>query len=338
MTALKEYARLESGGLWRADADAQRRDVIVSFGDATLVISDSAERALAHWSLPAIERLNVGERPAIFSPDPEATETLEIEDDTMIAAIEKVRKTVEKQRPKPKRLRYLGLGLSVAAVAALAVFWLPDALIRQTVSVVPAVKRSEIGGTLLGHIQRVTGPTCRSQLGTQALDQLRARALGRDAGGQIVVVPGGVQQALYLPGGIIVMNRALVEDTEDPATVAGHAIAAAAGLRVQDPLATLLKEVGVRATFQLLTTGDLDSETLRAYAEVLIASPPQRPPDDALIPLFEAAQIPSTPFAFAVDKTGETTLGLIEADPMQGREAPAILNDGEWISLQGICS
>ena len=50
MTALKEYARLESGGLWRADADAQRRDVIVSFGDATLVISDSAERALAHWS------------------------------------------------------------------------------------------------------------------------------------------------------------------------------------------------------------------------------------------------------------------------------------------------
>ncbi len=338
MTALKEFERLESGGLWRPEADAQRRDVIVSFGDATLVIADSAGRALTHWSLSAIERLNAGQHPAVFSPDPDATETLEIDDDTMIGAIEKVRISIERRRPKPRRLRYLGLAISVTAVVALAVFWLPDALIRQTVSVVPAVKRSEIGGTLLGHIQRVTGPTCRSPLGTQALDQLRKRALGRDAGGQIVVVPSGVQQALYLPGGIIVMNRALIEDTEDPATVAGHAIAAVAELRVQDPLARLLEAAGLRATFQLLTTGDLSADTLRAYAEVLIASPPQRPSDDNLLPLFEAAQIPSTPFAYAVDVSGESTLGLIEADPMQGIEPPAILNDGEWISLQGICS
>lgn len=54
MTALKEYERLESGGLWRMTPQDQRRDVIVSFGDATLVISDSANRALSHWSLAVL--------------------------------------------------------------------------------------------------------------------------------------------------------------------------------------------------------------------------------------------------------------------------------------------
>ena len=44
MTALKEYARLESTGLWRPDPEAQRREVAISFGDATLVIADSAGR------------------------------------------------------------------------------------------------------------------------------------------------------------------------------------------------------------------------------------------------------------------------------------------------------
>lgn len=62
MTALDKYVRLESGGLWRADANAQRRDVGISFGDATLVIADTAGRPVAHWSLPAITRLNPGTR------------------------------------------------------------------------------------------------------------------------------------------------------------------------------------------------------------------------------------------------------------------------------------
>ena len=101
MTALTEFARLESGGLWRAAPNDQRREVTVSLGNATLVISDSAERPLAHWSLPAIERMNVGERPALFTPASDGTETLEISDDLMIDAMEKIRKTVNRRRYRP---------------------------------------------------------------------------------------------------------------------------------------------------------------------------------------------------------------------------------------------
>lgn len=337
MTALTEFSRLESGGLWRPDPDAQRREVTVSLGDATLIISDTAGRPLTHWSLPAVQRLNVGERPALFTPASDAVETLEISDSMMIDAMEKVRQTVKRRRARPGRVRGLGILAVFAGIVSLGVFWLPGAMIREAQSVVPAVKRAEIGATLLGNIQRITGQTCRSPLGAQALMKLHARALGPDAGGQVFVVPSGPETAIYLPGGLIVMNRDLIEDTEDPAVVAGHIIAAAAQLRTQDPLAALLEESGIGTTFTLLTTGDIDGETLRAYTETLFANPPARAPDAQLLALFSDARIPSTPLAYALDVTGETTLGLIEADPMKEAQSPALLSDAEWISLQGIC-
>ncbi len=337
MTALREYQHLESGGLWRADTDAQRRDVIVSFGDATLVISDTANRPLSHWSLPAVARLNSGTRPALYSPDPNGTETLEIDDDYMIDAIEKVRITLGKRQPRQGRLRWLSFGISTAIVLSLILFWLPNALTQHTLTVVPAVKRVEIGANLLGHIQSLTGTTCRAPLGNQALRRLQLRSLGPDAPGQIVVLPAGPSGALYLPGGIITLNRAVVEDPEDPATAAGHVVAAAARIMVQDPIEPILRQAGLRATLRFLTTGDLPPDTLQSYAEVLVASSPERVSDDVLLSAFAAARIPSTPFAYDLDITGEKTISLIEADPLLGQTFPLILADEDWISLQGIC-
>ena len=56
MTALDRYVRLESEALWRDEPGGQRRDVTISFGDATLVIADATGKPLAHWSLPALIR------------------------------------------------------------------------------------------------------------------------------------------------------------------------------------------------------------------------------------------------------------------------------------------
>ena len=59
MTALNQYQRLEAAGIWRETPQAQARDVIVSFGDATLVLTDPrSEVPLAHWSLPAVTRFS----------------------------------------------------------------------------------------------------------------------------------------------------------------------------------------------------------------------------------------------------------------------------------------
>ena len=337
MTALKQYTRLESLGLWRADQKAQRREVAVCFGDATLIIRDTANRPLTHWSLPAIERLNPNEVPALFAPDDSGDETLEIDDELMIEAIEKVRKALAKRRPKPGRLRGAGLSFSIAAVLALGVLWLPTALRTHTLSAVSKASRASIGATLLGHVQRLTGPVCRSPRGVQALERLKARALGADSDVRVLIVPEGIATTLALPGGIILMNRALVEDYEDPGVPSGFLIAAELARQSDDPLGHLMKTSGIRATFQLLTTGDMSSATLRDYAEIAVTDKTPPVSTDSLIKAFAEADVSTKPFAFALDITGERTLDLIEADPVDPAQVPLILSDGDWVALQGIC-
>ena len=101
MTALKKYERLESLGLWRESISEQRREVIVSFGAASLVLSDANGKPLAHWSLAAVRTLNSGEMPTVYSPDRNSGELLEIEDEAMIDAIFEVRKSIRRIGPKP---------------------------------------------------------------------------------------------------------------------------------------------------------------------------------------------------------------------------------------------
>ena len=337
MTALDKYVRLESGGLWRADADAQRRDVVISFGDATLVIADTAGRPLAHWSLPAITRLNPGTRPALFAPDNDAGEQIEIADDLMIDAIEEVRKALARARPKPGKLRHWITGGLVLAALALAVFWLPGALTRQTLAVVPQPKRTEIGAVILGHMQAQNGAVCREPTGVAATEKLATRVLGPDNQTRIVILPGVAQGAVPLPGGIIALDQALVDQTDDPAVAAGYVLAAHVARSQSDPLEDVLHEAGLGTTFRLLTTGDIPGEVLKSRAVALLQGTTARPNRPELRAAFAAARLPSTPYdAMAAARgNGATQVG---DDPMAGQEVPLILTDGDWVGLQNICN
>ena len=93
------------------------------------------------------------------------------------------------------------------------------------------------------------------------------------------------------------------------------------------------------ASLRLLTTGDLTDATLRAHAERLIDTPPDPPPDSAMLDGFAHWQVRATPYANARDAAGATTGTLSESDPF-GPDAPPpppILRDGDWLRLQGIC-
>ncbi|MGR3759786.1 hypothetical protein ACUXV3_06575 [Roseobacteraceae bacterium NS-SX3] len=335
MTALREFERLEAAGLWRAAPDAQRRDVIVSVGDATLTITDMQDRPLAHWSLAAVERQNPGEFPAIFHPDGDPGETLEIAGDetTMLDAIDRVRAAIDRARPHPGRLRAATVLGVLALVAAALVFWLPGALTRHAVSVVPDIKRKAIGQALLGRIERVSGQACVTPEAVPILARLAERTDVR----RVVVVRSGVASSLHLPGGIVLLNRGFVEDHEDPAVAAGAVLAERARAAARDPLAGLLEAGGIQASFRLLTTGQLQRATLDRYAETVLSAPRPDLPDDALLAEFARTAIPSSPYAYALDVTGESVLGLIEADPMAGRELQPVLNDRDWVQLQNIC-
>ena len=333
-TALTKFERLEASGLWRPDPDAQRRDVIVSIGEATLTISDLQDRPLAHWSLPAIARLNKGQRPAIYAPDGDPGETLELDESEahMIDAIESLRAAIDRRRPRPGRLRLVTLTASIASVAALAVFWLPGALLDHTLSVVPDAKRVEIGQHLEREMTRLTGEPCHGMLATPALSRLAERL---DVS-RLVVLRGGVPEGLPLPGGTILLNRTIVEDFEEPDVAAGYVLAAKAEAAARDPLRALLEAHGPLTTLRLLTTGALPEGTLRAHAEEMALSAPPRPEAETLLGLFAEYDVKSTPYAYALDPSGESTLPLIEADPFETSPRP-VLSDGDWVALQGIC-
>ena len=336
MTALNRYDRLEATGLWRASSDAQRREVIVSIGDATLVISDLNDRAITHWSLAAIERGATADGDgAAYYPDGDPDEVLELSPDetAMIDAIDTLRQAVARARPRPGRLRWLGAVLSVTAVAALAVFWLPGALIDHAMRVVPPVKQVEIGEALLARIERVSGTPCSTADARPALIALA----GRTGTARVLILPGGVRETMSLPGGTVLLNRTLVEDYDEPDVAAGYVLAEQARSLAQAPLRKLLEHAGPRATGTLLTTGQVPAAALDAFTESQLAAPARDLPSDALLPLFAAAELRSTPYARARDISGEATLDLIEADPMAGRVPAPIMADRDWLQLQAIC-
>ncbi len=335
MTALKQYQRIEATGLWRPSPDEQRREVVVSIGEATLTISDFNDSALTHWSLAALERQNPGTYPAIFNPDGDPGETLELAESetTMIEAIDRLQRAIDRARPHPGRLRWLSVAGVVLAVLAVLLFWLPSALQRHVVSVVPEVKQQEIGDAILQRIERVSGKACSSPDAQASLDQLARRTGVR----QIVILPAGLPDSLSLPGGTVLLNRALVEDHEDPAVAAGYIIAARARATQQEPLDDLLDRTGPSTAFRLLTTGELTPEIVDTYTEQVLSGPQPQLSDDVLLAVFAQTALPSTPYAYALDITGESVLGLIEADPMAGRTLEQVLPDRDWVRLQNIC-
>ena len=338
MTALKKYTRLESRGLWRDTPTSQRREVIVAFREATLVLSDpKSESALSHWSLPAIVRLNPGEYPPLFAPGQEAIETLELDDRDMISALETVRSSLAGQRAQPGRLRGVLLGSGTVLVLALGAFLLPDTLIKHTASVLPAATRAAIGQAALADVQRLTGSPCTSPLGSFALTALGDKLFGPHRA-QILILREGVTEAAHLPGGTILIGRRFVEDENGPESLAGLALVERLRAEARDPILPVLEHAGLTATFRLLTSGTLPESAVAGYGEVLLQDEGVMVPDDVALAGFKAAGLSSAPYAYAVDPTGEATIGLIEADPLAGLVPEPLMPDGDWVSLQDICA
>ncbi|WP_339108153.1 hypothetical protein [Thioclava sp. GXIMD4216] len=337
MVSLPKYDRLEATGRWMQTSDAPAQEVVVSFGRASIVLSDIKDsRFIAHWSLPAVVRLNPGKRPALYAPTEDTEERLEIDDDTLVEAIERVHHVIASRMPHPGRLRgILYVTLAVAVVGA-AVFWLPSALISHAAGVAPAPTRHEIGQHILRDLVRKTGAPCGGEAGNDALRRLSARIPGVSG---IAVLPKGINGVRWLPGGIVVMGQDMLNNYDTPEVAVGSVLAAKVYAQEHDPLRSLLDWAGIRAAFRLLTTGALDKDDLTGYDGVILEQSQPLPQIPPLLKEFESVGVSSTPYAYAVDPSGEKVLPLIEADPFKGAPAPApLLEDGQWVALQDICT
>lgn len=335
MTVLAKYQRLEAEGLWRPDPDAQRRDVIVAIGDATLTIVAPNGSALSHWSLPAILRLNPGKTPALYAPGEDTPESLELSDEEMTDAIERVLQSMRRGGRQPGRLRRTINTVIALSLVGVALIWLPGAISRYTASLVPEGARSEISTRLMDEVRRVTGAPCAEASGLRALERLETR-LFPDGKTRFTVLSSALTETAHLPGGRILIGHALVEDHESPEVLAGYILAEDVRRNALDPLESLLSDAGFGAALKLLTTGRLDDDALRRHAELLIAAEPEMVANEELASRIRGAGISGAPYAYARDISGQSMLPLIEASQDAAPTAP-LLSDGDWIALQRVC-
>ncbi|MEM9708182.1 MAG: hypothetical protein AAF871_05270 [Pseudomonadota bacterium] len=334
MTALDEYQRLEAAGIWRPGKSDQRRNVVVAIGSASLTVKDMADVALAHWSLPALDRVNPGVAPAIYRPAKDAPDRLEIADKEMIDAIEKVRRAVNKGRSKPGKLRISIVAAVLLSFGAAVAFWAPSAIRNQAAAILPPAARDAIGADLLRHMERIAGAPCATPEGQAALNRLTASVVPER---MARVMPDALVGAKALPGGVILLGRGIVEDHDTPFVAAGYLVEADLKGEARDPIRALLDDATLVEAGQLLSTGRLADRALAAHAARLAQGGPPAPADAEIVARFAALGLPAAPYAYARDISGETVLGLIEADPVPVSSANPPIDDGAWIALQGIC-
>ena len=355
MTALTEFQRLEAQGAWRAGPYARLREVIVSVGDATLILSDpKSEAPLAHWSLPAVRLLNPGEMPAIYAPGADqGDETLEIDDPLMIEAIGRVDRAIQRRRAHPGRLRGVTGLIGAVVLIGAGAFWLPGATIRHAARIAPPAQAQAIGRTILADMSQTTGAACISATGGQVMAHLATRLLGD--GAQIHVLGPPLTGALRLPGGQFVLDRSLIELPAAPDAAAAWLLAAALAETPDAALLAALERAGFTDVARLLTTAHLPGQRLAGYGRDLMTAQPPLPDAATLRAALAhqgigeasvlAALPPGDPLAALLSNATESA--AISATPVADdtaatAEAPApstgpLLTDQQWLALQQIC-
>ena len=189
---------------------------------------------------------------------------------------------------------------------------------------------------LFEQLKRVTGPACEADFSKTALKYLSQRLFTEET--QIFIVPDGIKTTKNLPGNILLANRNLVEDFEDPDVLAGYLVVEKLRSETYNPIEELLQNISLISTFRLLTTGLINDDTLMDYADYLVTKPEEIVQSSEIIKAFNDTNLSLLPFAKAIDITGEGSLELIEAFEIRKSPVETSLPDANWVSLQNICN
>lgn len=344
MTALKQFQRLEAQGSWRPNPDAPAREVVVSLGDATLILSDPAtERPLSHWSLPAVVRVDGGAMPAVYAPGPDGTdESVVIDDPLMIQAIARIKGAVAGRRAPAGRLRGSLAILGVLAALGALMLWLPDALVAHAARIAPPAQARAMGTAILADLETGAGAVCTRASGQAVLNHLAPLLLSQEA--IIRVLPEPLGGARRLPGEVYVIGNDLLRAAPGPEAAAAHLVAARLAAGDADLRAAAMTHAGLLPALGLMTIGHLPQTAMAGFGTALLSQPAPRPQDAALLAALAERGIPAEPYARSIDPTGQSVRALTEGDPLRGGapsrplSARPLLTDEQWLALQQICA
>ncbi len=260
MTALSKYEVLEASAQWRASPEADHREVLLSFGKTTLVISDFNEAPLTHWSLMATHQIAQGQQgAAVFAADDDGHETLEVTDPLMIEAITAI--SDASRRGKSGSNRRWPLRLLAVAMLAGMLLWQGPGLLRQQAR---ALITGEHAVLLSDRILARLPQACTTPDGSRALQALLP-------GVPIRILPLDQSAANRLPDGrILLSNTDLVETGSDAADVLSKLSAAQTA---PDVLTRWSRSAPLSDIINLLRAGALSPDQVSALAEIATTGP-----------------------------------------------------------------
>ena len=370
MTALAKYELLEAPGRYFDGETARGRDVVVKFGDASLVVMNHDDLPITHWSLAGVRDLSDGRGALALTPDFDSDERLTIDDVDMIAAIRAVCPDLTAARPAMRR-RWPRVAFWAAAALGsiyVMVFHLVPALADQMATLIPPEAEIAMGEKMSEEFADLLSPGearfCSSPAGDQALAAMTARLEGAAASHvplTVRVLDHRMVNAFALPGGQIVIFRGLLRRADTPEEVAGVLAHEIGHVVARDPTRLTLRSAGSAGLLGLLL-GDFTGATVTvALSEALLRSGYQREAEaeaDAFAArLFAAEKLPTGPFAGFFRKLkddGAEPGGLLShlsthpdlagraeateaADTVGDRPFTPVLSDQEWVALRNIC-
>lgn len=332
MTALERYIRLEALGQWREAPDAAPREVVVSFKNTTLVLTDMREAPLGHWALAGVQAIGREGPAVIYSMTADGAETLTIRDSDMVEAIAAVSRadalaTMDLPEDEPRRMRLWLLLLGAAVFAGLVTF-APQVIRSQAARITPPERMAEFGDRMLLQIMAARGPLCADPAGSRALDALAAR-LAPDAPPRMRALDLGPAPVALLPGPTVLVGRAALARAEDPAEIAGWIALALVREAAMSGPERLMTAIGPMAGLRYLLTGAVEDGTLARAAKPALGAPA---PDEiaGAMARLDAAGLPTAPFAAGLARAG------IDAPPGSDVGTPALAPDA-WTALRRLC-
>ncbi len=368
MTALDRYAKLEAVARYLDGVSSEAREVVLSFGERSLIIMGLDDRPIAHWPLASLRALGPpAERPMELVPDPSSAERLLLEDGEMSAAIAEVcpdlhpapasaaRRT--RGRGRAAVLAFVMLVAIVAGAAYLGLAALPD----QLSDMVPPEQETALGEAVAARLPALLGASaapelCVAEEGVAALRALSAR-LALPATLRVSVLDDPGIDALALPGGRVVLLRGLIDGARSPEEVAavlahaaGHAahrdaLEAALDRSVVGAAAILVGETHARWALDAATAAVLDpvpshdAETqadAEAFAILAAAELPARPLSEVMDRL-TAEPAGAARYLAAHPWSAERRAAAAVADAVGDAPFRPALRDRDWIALGSIC-
>ena len=251
MTAIDKYIRLEAIGWWFEAGRQEAREVVVSFGDATLQITSLKDVPLTHWSLLATKRVGTRGEAVIYSADPEQHEVLEIEDPEMIRAISAITSMLIEPDSAPKWRRWAKGGLVLALLAAL--LWAaPPVIYKATTLLTPPDRLAALSEDMANGLRAAYGEECKGWLGARALADFAAR-LQPDYPLTLLVFAKQDTPAIALPNGVALSEAAV--KAADPDSLAALIMAHWAMGQNRKPLAAYVATLGPLGALKSLVSG-----------------------------------------------------------------------------------